>query len=321
LAAPGLAIMSSFSSRISGTSLLDFQTDPDRRHYILSGSSMAAPHVTGAAAILLQINPLLTAQEIKAYLISNAVPPAGNVTPAPTLPDTQWGAGRLAVAATVASVRAAGDDRPPSAPAGLRVTSVHNRRVALAWDPSTDLDLQTFQVMRRAEGDAVAIPLLPFLEPTVTSFEDPPIEGALPPENDTVYYYSVQSVDIAGQASALAASSEIRAVPTAGEGSVGLCFIATAAYGSAWHPHVASLRRFRDERLRPIAPGRAAIALYETVSPPIAAFIAPRPALRAITRGALSPVVFVVESPRAAVALLSVVLLGIATITLRRRSS
>jgi subtilisin family serine protease len=321
LAAPGLAIMSSFSSRILGTSLLDFQTDPDRRHYILSGSSMAAPHVTGAAAILLQINPLLTAQEVKAYLINNAVPPAGNVTPVPTLPDTQWGAGRLAVAATVASVRAAGDDRPPSAPAGLRVTSVHNRRVALAWDPSTDLDLQTFQVMRRAEGDAVAIPLLPFLDPTVTSFEDPPIEGALPPENDTVYYYSVQSVDIAGQASALAASSEIRAVPTAGEGSVGLCFIATAAYGSAWHPHVESLRRFRDDRLRPIAAGRAAIALYEAVSPPIAAFIAPRPTLRAITRGALSPVVFAVEFPRTAVALASVFLLGMAAITLRRRSS
>jgi hypothetical protein len=183
------------------------------------------------------------------------------------------------------------------------------------------LDLQTFQVMRRAEGDAVAIPLLPFLAPTVTSFEDPPIEGALPPENDTVYYYSVQAVDIAGQASALAASAEIRAVPTAGEGSVGLCFIATAAYGSAWHPHVASLRRFRDERLRPNAAGRAAIAVYEAVSPPIAAFIAPRPTLRAVTRGALSPVVFAVEFPHTAVALVSVCLLGMATIALRRRSS
>jgi subtilisin family serine protease len=188
LAAPGLPIMSSLSSRISTpSSSLDFLMGRDRRHYMQQGSSMAAPHVTGAAAILLQINPLLTAQEVKAYLSNNAVPPAGNVTPVPTLPDTQWGAGRLAVAATVASVRAAGDDRPPSSPAGLRVTSVHNRRVALAWDPSTDLDLQTFQVMRRAEGDAVAIPLLPFLDPTVTSFEDPPIEGALPPENDTVY--------------------------------------------------------------------------------------------------------------------------------------
>jgi subtilisin family serine protease len=322
LAAPGLPIMSSLSSRISApSSSLDFLMGLDRRHYMQQGSSMAAPHVTGAAAILLQINPSLTAQQVKAYLINNAAPPAGNVTPVPTLPDTQWGAGRLAVSATVASLRAAGADLAPSAPAGLRVTSVHSRRVALAWDPSHDLDLQTFQVMRRAEGDAVAIPLLPLLDPTVTSFEDPPVEGALPPENGTVYYYSVQAVDIAGQASALAASTEIRAVPTAGEGSVGLCFIATAAYGSAWHPHVTSLRRFRDERLRTTAPGRAVIALYETVSPPIAAFIAPRPTLRAITRGALSPVVFAVEFPRMAIALASVFLLGMATFALRRRSS
>ncbi|MFZ5876818.1 MAG: S8 family serine peptidase [Nitrospirota bacterium] len=321
LAAPGLAIMSSFSSRISGTSLLDFQTDPDRSHYILSGSSMAAPHVTGAAAILLQINPLLTAQEVKNYLINNAVPPAGNVTPPPTLPDTQWGAGRLAMPAAIAALRATGSDRVPSSPDGLRVTSVHSRRVALAWDRSADLDLQTFQVLRRAEGDAVAIPLLPFLNPTVTTFEDPPNANSVPPENDTVYYYSVQAVDIAGQASVLTPSAEIRAVPNAGEGSVGFCFIATAAYGSAWHPHVASLRRFRDERLRPFAAGRAAIAVYETVSPPIAAFIAPHPTLRAITRGALTPVVFAVEYPRTALAWISVFLLGTATIVRRRRSA
>jgi subtilisin family serine protease len=316
LAAPGLAVMSSLSSRISGNSLLDFQTDPDRRHYILSGSSMAAPHVAGAAAILLQINSSLTAQQVKNYLTANAAPPAGNVTPAPTLPNNQWGAGRLAVRAAIAALQATGDDRAPAAPAGLRVTSVHSKRVALAWDPSPDLDLQTFQVLRRAEGEAVAIPLLPFLDPTVTTFEDTGLTA-----NDTAYYYTVQAVDISGQASVLTASSEIRAVPTAGDGSVGLCFIATAAYGSAWHPHVASLRRFRDERLRPFATGRAAIALYERVSPPIAAFIAPHPALRALTRGALTPVVFSVEHPHSALALITLGLLGVATVRLRRRSS
>jgi subtilisin family serine protease len=316
LAAPGLAVMSSLSSRISGNSLLDFVTDPDRHHYVLTGSSMAAPHVTGAAAILLQINPTLTAQQVKSYLTSNAVPPAGNVTPAPTLPNNQWGTGRLAVRATVAALQAAGDDLAPAEPTGLRVTSVHSQRVALEWDPSSDLDLQTFQALRRAEGESVAIPLLPFLDPTVTTFEDTGLAT-----NDTTYYYTIQAVDISGQASVLTASSGIPAVPTAGEGSVGLCFIATAAYGGAWHPHVASLRRFRDTRLRPFAPGRAAIAFYETVSPPIAAFIAPHPALRAVTRGALAPAVFAVEHPTSALALIGLSLLGVATARLRRRSS
>jgi uncharacterized repeat protein (TIGR01451 family) len=65
------------------------------------------------------------------------------------------------------------------------------------------------------------------------------------------------------------------------------CFIATAAYGSALHPHVASLRGFRDEVLLQTAPGRAMVDLYYRYSPPAAQYIAARPALRAAVRGVL----------------------------------
>jgi HEAT repeat protein len=71
------------------------------------------------------------------------------------------------------------------------------------------------------------------------------------------------------------------------------CFIATAACGSAEAPEVARLRRFREERLRPTCAGRAAIALYEFVSPPLADFIRPRPWLRAGVRAVvLKPALF-----------------------------
>jgi len=62
------------------------------------------------------------------------------------------------------------------------------------------------------------------------------------------------------------------------------CFIATAACGSSVAPEVALLRRFRDHRLQPHRAGRAAIALYEHLSPPLADFIRPWPWLRAATR-------------------------------------
>lgn len=93
-------------------------------------------------------------------------------------------------------------------------------------------------------------------------------------------------------------------------GSVG-CFIATAAYGSALHPHVMTLRRFRDRFLLTHAPGRALVALYYRASPRMADYIAGRPAARAVTRALLWPLVLAVQRPlhAAAGALLSLLLL------------
>ncbi len=81
------------------------------------------------------------------------------------------------------------------------------------------------------------------------------------------------------------------------------CFIATAAWGSPLEPHVQALRDFRDAHLLTNAPGRAFVELYYALSPPLAEAIAARPALRAATRVALTPVVSAVLHPTAAAAL------------------
>ena len=69
------------------------------------------------------------------------------------------------------------------------------------------------------------------------------------------------------------------------------CFIATAAYGTPMAAEVMSLRRFRDSALKPHLPGRLLVALYYRLSPAVAAWISPRPALRAAVRGLLEPVI------------------------------
>ncbi|MFA5623440.1 MAG: fibronectin type III domain-containing protein [Bradymonadales bacterium] len=71
----------------------------------------------------------------------------------------------------------------------------------------------------------------------------------------------------------------------------GFCFIATAAWGTPQEPHVATLRKFRDEKLMKTHLGRAFVKKYYELSPPLAIAIRNNPALAAFTRLALWPAV------------------------------
>ena len=75
--------------------------------------------------------------------------------------------------------------------------------------------------------------------------------------------------------------------------SKGGCFIATAAYGGVHAPEVATLRKFRDTRLKWTRLGSWAIRIYERFSPPLADWIAKHPVMRLwIRRVVLSPMVW-----------------------------
>lgn len=78
------------------------------------------------------------------------------------------------------------------------------------------------------------------------------------------------------------------------------CFIATAAYGSKFEPHVATLRQFRDQYLMTHSLGKSFVRFYYNVSPTIADWIAASESRRAVTRWSLTPVVFSVRAFMAA---------------------
>ena len=89
-----------FSSRgreiaVSAPGVDVLSTWPGRRYRKSSGTSMAAPHVTGAVALMLEADPALTPSEVKSILQSTSVPLAG------AGPDEQ-GAGVIDVAAALA---------------------------------------------------------------------------------------------------------------------------------------------------------------------------------------------------------------------------
>jgi hypothetical protein len=73
--------------------------------------------------------------------------------------------------------------------------------------------------------------------------------------------------------------------------SIDECFIATAAYGSKFEPHVVLLRSFRDQFLRTNPIGEAFVRFYYHNSPSIAKFIAGNGLLKGLTRALLMPFV------------------------------
>lgn len=70
----------------------------------------------------------------------------------------------------------------------------------------------------------------------------------------------------------------------------GMCFVATAAYGSALEPQVVFLSRFRDDVLLSSGIGRFLVRTYYWVSPPLAAHIERNGALRRLVRWLLAPI-------------------------------
>lgn len=106
-----------------GTDIYSSKLDNDYR--TLSGTSMAAPHVSGSAALLRQIDPDLTVNEIKSLLMATAVD-KGSVGP-----DNDYGWGIVNIGAAVDSFRST-LARP--APADLIVTTVAADTIFLQWD-------------------------------------------------------------------------------------------------------------------------------------------------------------------------------------------
>jgi subtilisin family serine protease len=94
-------------------------------YYSMHGTSMACPIAAGAAALLLQHNPLLTPSQVKAILSDNAMSDSytGGV------PNNTWGHGKIDVFIDLTAPSRIGD---------LAITSVDWNKVALGWTAPGD---------------------------------------------------------------------------------------------------------------------------------------------------------------------------------------
>jgi subtilisin family serine protease len=120
----------------------------------MSGTSMAAPHVTGAVALMLQRNPTLSYNQIKTVLMATAV--QDSLTTA-ALPNNTFGQGKLDVRACLnwPTVRGTGTEIAASSPTRARVTTVESIEAAakrVPHLPQIQEGTPLWRLIRTAEG-------------------------------------------------------------------------------------------------------------------------------------------------------------------------
>ncbi len=112
LCAPGEVIVSALSKDTSpapDSALID----PDGKHIVMEGTSMATPHVAGVAALMLQAKPSSTSDQLKNAMISSAR--RDSLTGSSI--SSRWGYGKIDATGsmgTVLSVRQVSNDLPRS---------------------------------------------------------------------------------------------------------------------------------------------------------------------------------------------------------------
>lgn len=174
---------------------------------------------------------------------------------------------------------------------GISTTSAtpSGTAITLTWTAITGAT--SYQIYR---SETSSTSLTPLDIASTNSYTDTNITAG------NTYFYSVQpikAVGLVGPASQAISAKASSTPASTGGGGGGGCFIATAAYGSYLHPQVQVLRDFRDHVLLTNAPGRAFVALYYQLSPPVADFIARHESLRMLVRLMLTPLIFAVKYP------------------------
>ena len=131
LAAPGLDIISTTPHGYTGEGLNAAATEADGSTYsTFTGTSMATPHVAGAAALALGANPNISLEKLRAAVLFG-VDESGGFT------NVVITGGRLNANKTV-QFASENDTTAPATPGNFRINSQNARRIELRWNEAGD---------------------------------------------------------------------------------------------------------------------------------------------------------------------------------------
>ncbi len=103
IAAPGFGVASTRATNatmnpITGGSDIEKATVEDSSHIIMQGTSQACPHVAGAIALILELNPNFSPSQVRDLLMNNAI--VDGFTGA--VPNNRWGYGKMDIYSALA---------------------------------------------------------------------------------------------------------------------------------------------------------------------------------------------------------------------------
>lgn len=168
------------------------------------------------------------------------------------------------------------------------IATAGDGEVSLSWTNPTDSDFRGVKILRKTDSYPInptdGIEIYNGTDTTTTD------RGLT---NGSTYYYTAFSYDEVPNYSSGSRASATPKAPYEGGGGGGLCFVATACYGSPLSKEVEILSRFRDEYLLTSPIGKFFVEGYYKISPPIARFINRYTFLKPIVRNLLKPIVWI----------------------------
>ena len=148
LTAPGSAIASALStSWVAGGAAFGWTPTlaaDDGKHALLQGTSMAAPHVTGAVAMMLQYTPTLNPTLVRKMLGDNARRDA-IVNAAGTVPNKKFGYGKLDLTNVIPDVDAVPPSVAVTRPNGGEVF-IMNSQDTVRWNASDNVGVTSVDI-------------------------------------------------------------------------------------------------------------------------------------------------------------------------------
>ncbi len=147
ITAPGEWIASARSSDV--TEIDTILLLPDNLHFMLAGTSMASPHVTGAVALLFDMNPGLNPDEVIKLIRNNAKTDSFTGP----VPNNTWGYGKLNIIKALENLSSAEPDKNPPIISDIMI-EIQESKIGLSWK-TDELANSTVKIKDSEKGESL----------------------------------------------------------------------------------------------------------------------------------------------------------------------